>query len=153
MCWWSLSGQFECQQDCSRVSLSLKEGFLSRIVISWRLEPPGKMATKMSQDGVIVRHSSSTLYMMSYITFLQALRHNFCNRREWKQNRPFTTIGGYYWTPYIICVMKWMRKEKIVDAGWSVQFVIGGIIWTAVDLWSVHTPPLKSLIFIYMLRS
>jgi len=24
------------------VSLSLKEGFLSRIVISWRLEPPGK---------------------------------------------------------------------------------------------------------------
>jgi len=30
-----------------------------------------------------------------------------------------------------ICVMKWMRKEKIVDAGWSVHFVMTGIIWTA----------------------
>jgi len=38
---------------------------------------------------VIVCHSSSTLYM-SYITFLQVLRHNFCNRREQKRNRPFT---------------------------------------------------------------
>jgi len=28
--------------------------------------------------------------MMSYITFQQALRHNFCNRRERKRNRPFT---------------------------------------------------------------
>jgi len=27
--------------------------------------------------------------------------------------------------------MKWMRKEKIVDAGWSVHFVMTGIIWTA----------------------
>ena len=44
-------------------------------------------------------------------------------------------------------VMKWMRKEKIVDGGWSVQFVIGGITWTAAELWSVHTPTLKSLIF------
>ena len=43
-----------------------------------------------------------------------------------------------------ICVMKWMRKEKIVDAGWSVQSVLGGIIWTAAELWSVHTPTLKS---------
>jgi len=44
----------------------------------------------VSQDDVIVCHSSSTLYMMSYITFLQALRHNFCNRKERKRNRLFT---------------------------------------------------------------
>ena len=50
-------------------------------------------------------------------------------------------------------VMKWMRKEKIVDGGWSVQFVIGGIIWTAAELWSVLTPTLKSSIFIYKLGS
>jgi len=43
-----------------------------------------------------------------------------------------------------ICVMKWMRKEKIEDAGWSVQFVIGGMVWTAGELWSVCTPTLKS---------
>jgi len=49
-----------------------------------------------------------------------------------------------------VCVVKWMRKE---DAGWSVQFVIGGIIWTAAELWSVRTPTLKSLIFIYKLCS
>ena len=48
-----------------------------------------------------------------------------------------------------ICVMKWMRKEKIVDAGWSVLFVLGGIIWTAAELWSVRTPTLKSL-FLYI---
>ena len=50
------------------------------------------LCNDVSQDGVIVIvcYSSSTLYMMSYITFLQALRHNFCNRRERKQNRPFT---------------------------------------------------------------
>ena len=28
--------------------------------------------------------------MKSYITFLQALRHNFCNSTERKRNRPFT---------------------------------------------------------------
>ena len=38
----TVNGQFECQQDCSRVSLSLKEVFLSRIVVSWRSEPLGK---------------------------------------------------------------------------------------------------------------
>jgi len=37
------------------------------------------LCNDLSQDGVIVCHSSSTLYMMLYITFLQALRHNFCN--------------------------------------------------------------------------
>ena len=42
------------------------------------------LCNDLSQDGVIVCHSSSTLYMMSYITFLQALRHNLCNRRERK---------------------------------------------------------------------
>ena len=45
------------------------------------------------------------------------------------------------------------EEGEIMDAGWSVQFVIGGIIWTAVELWSVHTPTLKSLIFIYKLCS
>jgi len=34
-----MNGQFECQQDCSRVSLSLKEVFLSRIIVPWRSEP------------------------------------------------------------------------------------------------------------------
>jgi len=48
------------------------------------------LCNDVSQDGVIVCYSISTLYMMSYITFLQALRHNFCNRRERKRNRPFT---------------------------------------------------------------
>jgi len=48
------------------------------------------LCNDVSQDGIIVCYSSSTLYMMSYITFLQALRHNFCNRRERKWNRPFT---------------------------------------------------------------
>ena len=43
----------------------------------------------VSQDSVIVSQYS-TLYMMSYITFLQALRHNYRNRREQKRNRPFT---------------------------------------------------------------
>jgi len=33
-----------------------------------------------------------------------------------------------------------MRKEKIVDAGWSVQFVIGGIIWTAVCSGALECP-------------
>ena len=47
---------------------------------------------EMSQDGVIVCHSSSTPYMMSYITFLQALHHNFCNRREQKRNKLFTRL-------------------------------------------------------------
>ena len=32
------------------------------------------LCNDVSQDGVIVCHSSSTLYMMSYITVLQALR-------------------------------------------------------------------------------
>ena len=31
-----MNGQFECQQDCSRVSLLLKEVFqVSRIVVPW----------------------------------------------------------------------------------------------------------------------
>ena len=34
----TMNGQFECQQDCSRVFLLLKEVFLSRIVVPWRLE-------------------------------------------------------------------------------------------------------------------
>jgi len=39
------------------------------------------------------------------------------------------------------------EKEKIVDAGWTVQLVIGGIVWTAAELWSVRTPTLQSSIF------
>jgi len=84
------NGQFECQQDRSRVSLLLKEVFLSRIVVSWRSEPPGKtdLCNEMSQDGIIVCHSSSTLYMMSCITFLQALRHMFLQLRGTKTEWP-----------------------------------------------------------------
>ena len=54
---------------------------------------------EVSQDGITVCHSSSTLYMMSHITFLQALRHNFCNCREQKWNKPFTR-------PIFPCVVK-----------------------------------------------
>ena len=52
----TMNGLFECQEDYSRVSLSLKEMSLSRIVIPWRSEPPGKtdLCNEMSQDGVIV---------------------------------------------------------------------------------------------------
>jgi len=97
----TVNGQFECQQDFSRVSMSLKEVFLFRIIVPWRSEPPGKtdLCNEISQDSVIVCHSSSALYMMSYITFLQALCHNFCNRREQKRNRPFNR-------PIFPCVAK-----------------------------------------------
>ena len=44
----TVNGQFECQQDCSTVSLSLKEVFLSRIVVPLQSESLGKtiFATK-----------------------------------------------------------------------------------------------------------
>ena len=48
--WWELVNHewIVWTQDCSRVSLSLKEVFLSRIIIPWWSEPPGKtrLATK-----------------------------------------------------------------------------------------------------------
>jgi len=62
--------------------LSLKEVFLYCHSLAIRTSREDKLFNKMSQDGVIICHNSSALYMMSHITFLQALRHNFCNCRE-----------------------------------------------------------------------
>ena len=54
-CLSTVNGQFKCQQDCSRVSLSLKEVFLSRIVVPWRSEPLGKtvFATKCLRTALL----------------------------------------------------------------------------------------------------
>ena len=101
----TVNGQFECQQDCSRVSHSLKEVFLSRIVVSWRSEPLGKtiFATKCLRMALSCATVVPNFYMnqMLYITctFLQALHHNCCNRWERKLNRPFTR-------PIFPCVAK-----------------------------------------------
>jgi len=38
------------------------------------------------------------------------------------------------------------EEGKIVDAGWSVQFVMSGTTWTAAELWSVRTSTMKNLI-------
>jgi len=79
-------------------SLLQKEVFLSRIVVIGS-SSEDNLCNEMSQDSVIVCHSSSTLYMMSHITFLQVLCHNFCNCREQKRNRPFNR-------PIFPCVAK-----------------------------------------------
>ena len=50
------------------------------------------LCNDMSQDGVIVCHSSSTLCMMSYITFLQALRHNFATAGNQRPGRLDTVM-------------------------------------------------------------
>ena len=63
--------------------------FQDRCLLAIRTSREDHLCNEMSQDGVIVCHSSSTLYMVSYISLLQALRHNFCNHREQKRNRPF----------------------------------------------------------------
>jgi len=66
-------------------------------------KPPGKtdLCNEMSQDGVIVCHSSSTLYMMSYITIL---RHNFCNSGERKWN-------GHSPDQFFPCGEKWSGNK------------------------------------------
>ena len=82
----TMNGQFECQQDCSRVFLLLKEVFLSRIVVPGRLELQ-IFATKCLRTALsyatVVPHFIH-VYMMSYniIAFLYALHHHSCNRRE-----------------------------------------------------------------------
>ena len=44
MCWKLVNREWKVWMPvrCSQVSLSLKEVFLSRIIVSWRSEPPGK---------------------------------------------------------------------------------------------------------------
>ena len=87
----TVNGQFECQQDCSSLSVAERGvSFQDRRFLAIGTSREDNLCNEMSRDGVIVCHSSSTLYMMSYITFLQEIRHNFCNRRERKLNRPFT---------------------------------------------------------------
>jgi len=85
----TVNGQFECQQDCS--SLSVTERGVS-------FQNRHSLVIRISREDNLC-HSSSTHYMRSYITFLQTLHHNFCNHREWKQNRPFTR-------PIFPCVVK-----------------------------------------------
>jgi len=82
-------------------SLSVAErGFFQDLLsLGIRTSEEDNLCNEMSQDGVIKCHCSSTLRMMSYITFLQMLHHNFCNCLEWKQNRPFTR-------PIFSCVAK-----------------------------------------------
>jgi len=71
---------------------------------------------KISQDGVIVCHSSSTFYMMSCITFLQMSRHNFCNHKEQKRNRLFTR-------QVFLCVAKkWPGNKTSVMYDHSVMY-------------------------------
>ena len=85
------SGKFEWQWDCSRVSLSLKEMFLSRIVVPrpWWSEPPRKtiFATKC------LRMALSCATVVPHFTWCHILHSyersiSFWNCREWKQNRP-----------------------------------------------------------------
>ena len=72
-----MNGQFEYQHDCSRVSLLLKEVFLSRIVVSFQdcrflaigTSREDNLCNEMSQDGVIVCHSSSKLLYESDVIY------------------------------------------------------------------------------------
>jgi len=104
----TVNGPFESQQDCSRVSLSLKQVFFSRIVVSWWSEPPRKtiFATKCLRMALscatVVPH-----FIRCHVTLLQALHHNFCNCRERKWNRPFTR-------PIFLCGKKWSGNKTTV---------------------------------------
>jgi len=66
-------------------SLSVTDSFSFRIFFPETSEEDN-LHNEMSQDGITVCHSSSTLYVMSYmyIKFLQLLRHNFCNYKGMK---------------------------------------------------------------------
>ena len=69
------------------------------------------LCNEMSRDGVIV--PQYFIIMMSYVTFLQALRHNFGNLRERKRNRPFTRP---------IFPVSWAEpnpREKFFCEGWA----------------------------------
>jgi len=104
-----MNGLFECQQDCSSLTVAERGvSFHNRRFLAIGTSREDNLGNKMSRDGVIMCHSSSTLCMMSYITFLQALRHNFCNSRKRKWNRPFTR-------PIFPCVAKmvWERDKSL----------------------------------------
>ena len=93
-------------------SLSVAErgvSFQDRRFLAIGISKEDDLCNDVSQDGVIVCYSSSTLYTMSYIKFLQALRHNYCNRRERKRNRPFTRPIFLVWRK-----MVWER-DQIAD--------------------------------------
>ena len=107
----TVSGQFECQQDCSRVSHSLKEVFLSRIVVSWRSEPLGKtiFATKCFRTALscatVVPHfiwCHNLYYIPTSVT-----SQFFCNREERKRNRLFTRPIFPMWR-------KWSGNETTI---------------------------------------
>ena len=103
MCWELVNREWTVWMPARLLqSLSVKESgvsFQDHHFLAIRSSREDNLCNEMSQDSIIMCHSSSTLYMMSYVTFLQALRHNFCNRREQKWNRLFTR-------PIFPCVAK-----------------------------------------------
>ena len=97
-----------CQMWMDRLNASkiapesiAEKGFLSRIVISWRSEPPGKtiFATKCLRMALscatVVPHFIWCHILHSYKCYVTI----FCNCRERKRNRPSTT-------PIFPCVVK-----------------------------------------------
>ena len=103
MCWELLNREWKVWMPLCRCKRFFFPG--PSFLADWNLQ--GRQScNEMSRDDVVVCHSCSTLYMMSYITFLQALRHNFCTRREWKQNRPFTR-------PFFPVKMVWERDYPV----------------------------------------
>ena len=58
-------------------------------------------------------HCSCTLHMMSYITFLQTLRHNVCNRGERKWNRSFTRPTYMVWGTNILLWTVWGTRYRL----------------------------------------
>lgn len=77
---WSLQGLSVCWQRFPGLSF----------LCDWNLQGR-QLCNKLSLDSIIVWHSTSTLYMISYITFLKMICHNVCNYTEQKWNRQFTS--------------------------------------------------------------
>jgi len=87
----TVNEQFECQQDCSRVSLSLRGfSFQDRHSLAIGTSKEDNLRNEVFQDGAIVCHSISTLYMMSYISHSTSIMSQFLQPQEQKWNRPFT---------------------------------------------------------------
>ena len=72
----TVNGQFE---DCYRVSLSLKEVFLSRIIVPWRSEPQ-IFATKCLRMALSCFH---TLYDVIHISVTSQFLQSRGTKTEW----------------------------------------------------------------------
>jgi len=96
----TVNGQIECQQDCSRVCRWKRFSFQDRHFLAIRTSREDDLCNEMSQDGVIMCHSSSTLlHDVIYYILTSVTSQFFCNCREWKRNRPSTR-------PIFPCVVK-----------------------------------------------